>query len=128
MTEELMAVLSMVGTLLLVIAVLVAAYFATRMVAKGYGGSLSTRRNMEVLDRLPLGKDQSLLVVRVGGRVLLLGCTPNHIQALEELNPGDYEKAEAAASQPGTDFLSVWKTVLGRGKQSPSDAKGRGEE
>lgn len=80
---------------LLVCVVLIAglAYWFTKHVAgRGAFGALSGKRQMEVLDRLPLGRDQSVVLARVGERYLLLGAGTAGIALLAELT------AEEAAS------------------------------
>jgi len=72
------------------------AYWFTRFMAgRGPFGSFQGGRQMEVLDRLPLGRDQSVVLARVGERYLLLGTGTAGVTLLAELT------AEEAAS---------WKT------------------
>ena len=67
------------------------AYWFTRYIAsRGGFGTLNGGRQMEVLDQLT--PDQDHLLVRAGGRYLLLGVTPAGISLLAELT------AEEAAS------------------------------
>lgn len=69
------------------------AYWFTRYIAsRGGFGTLNGGRQMEVLDQLTLGRDQKMVLVRAGGRYLLLGVTPAGISLLAELT------AEEAAS------------------------------
>lgn len=49
---------------------------------------------MEILSRTPVGQDRFLLVVRTGGKVLLLGSTPQTIQTLCELDPEQFSKED----------------------------------
>ncbi len=73
------------------------AYWFTKYIAgRGSFGSFQGGRQMEVLDRLPLGRDQSVILARVGERYLLLGAGTAGITLLTELT------AEEAAS---------WKTA-----------------
>lgn len=73
------------------------AYWFTRFMAgRGAFGSFQGGRQMEVLDRLPLGRDQSVILARVGERYLLLGVGTAGVTLLTELS------AEEAAS---------WKTA-----------------
>ena len=83
---------------LIVCIVLVAglAYWCTRYIAgRGSFGALSGGRRMEVLDRLPLGRDQSVVLARVGERYLLLGSGTAGVTLLAELTA-----EEAAAWKP----------------------------
>jgi len=72
------------------------AYWFTKFTAgRGAFGAFQGGRQMEVLDRLPLGRDQSVVLARVGERYLLLGVGTAGVTLLTELT------AEEAAS---------WKT------------------
>ncbi len=120
--ETFTQVLSMVGTLLLMLLVFVGAYFAARWMGRNYRGRgvSGQAAHMQLLERLPLGKDQSLLVVRVEDRVFLLGATPQHIEKLDELAPDLF--AQAVEGEPGGgDFLSVLKQTWDKRKGGAAD-------
>ena len=67
-------VLSLVGGLLLFVLVLALAWFCSRWLGGRYGFQ-SMGRTIRVLERVMVGPDRSLLVVRTGEQVWLLGCT-----------------------------------------------------
>ena len=72
------------------------AYWFTKYVAgRGAFGAFQGGRRMEVLDRLPLGRDQSVVLARVGDRHMLLGTGPAGVTLLAELTA-----EEAAAWKP----------------------------
>lgn len=84
------ALLSLVGALAVIGAILVLAYYATRLLAlrvpKGFAMARG-ERHMQVLEQMPVARDQKLMVVQVGQRFFLLGATANNIQTLAELTP-----------------------------------------
>ena len=84
------ALLSLVGALAVIGAILVLAYYATRLLAlrvpKGFAMARG-ERHMQVLEQMPVARDQKLMVVQVGQRFFLLGATANNIQPLAELTP-----------------------------------------
>ena len=86
---------TLLGMLLAVAVVLVLAYGCTRLLA-GRGGLLSRgvslSGNLRVLERLALGREQSVAVVQVGDRRLLLGVTPAQITLLRELDEEEAAK------------------------------------
>lgn len=47
---------------------------------------------MKVLERLPLSKDSSLLVVKIGDRAYLVSSTQGKTEILRELEPSELEK------------------------------------
>ena len=113
MGDGIMSVLSMVGTLLLMAAVFVGAYYVSKLVSRRYQPRAGAAHNsMEVLDRLALGKDQALLLVRTAGRVFLLGVTQQHIERIEELDPDLLPDPAAASDQTKPDFRATFKLSL----------------
>ncbi len=91
------AVASVLGLLIGFAAILAAAYWAAKLAGGKLGGSFkgSVRGQpaAEVLGRTPIGQDRFLLVVRAGGKVLLLGATPQNIQTLCELDPEQFPES-----------------------------------
>ena len=87
--------LSLLGALLVTLLVLAGAYLFTRWAAGSNfligGGFARGSGRLHVLDRLILGKDHSLLVVQVGERYFLLGCSPSGLSSLCELTPQEGE-------------------------------------
>lgn len=79
---------SLLGMLAAVLAILALAYFVTRWIA-GYGGPAVGRaagaRDLSILSRLAVGKNEQLLLVRLHSRCLLLGVTAGGITVLTEL-------------------------------------------
>lgn len=98
------AIASVAGLLLGFVVILVAAYWAARLTAGKYGGAFRTQRSqsglVEILGRTPIGQDRFLLVVRTGGKVLLLGATPQSIQTLCELDPDQFPAQPEASETP----------------------------
>ena len=98
LTGPLGAIASVLGLLLGFAAILAAAYWAARLAGTRYGGmSRNSRRTggtglaglagLEILERTAVGQDRCLLIARAGGKVLLLGSTPQSIRLLCELDP-----------------------------------------
>ncbi len=81
---------TLLGMLAAVLGVLVLAWLFTRYLAgraPGLGGFLPGRGGkLRLLERMPLGREQSLVVVRMGEKVLLLGVTGSGISLLQELS------------------------------------------
>ena len=98
-----------------VIVILGLAYWVTKRLAGGsmFGnsGTAGMQCKLEPLARLPLGKGQSLLVVRTGSRCFLLGVAQSSISLLAEFTQEELESwtKESADRQGGTgnDFLRI---------------------
>ena len=87
---------SFLWMLVCVVLIIGLAFWFTRFVAgRGALGAFSGGRRMEILDRMPLGRDQSVVLARVGERYLLLGAGTAGVTLLAELT-GE----EAAAWKP----------------------------
>lgn len=92
---------------MLVCVVLIAglAYWFTKyVVGRGALGTLTGKGQMEVLDRLSLGRDQSVILARVGERYLLLGTGTAGITLLAELTAEEaasWRPAQAPEGNPG---------------------------
>ena len=87
---------SFLWMLVCVVLIIGLAFWFTRFVAgRGALGAFSGGRRMEILDRMPLGRDQSVVLARVGERYLLLGTGTAGVTLLAELT-GE----EAAAWKP----------------------------
>ena len=88
-------VLAAAGMLIIFVLVMAGAYFFTRWAGRSLGGGFAVfwggGSRIEVLDRAGLGKDQALLVVRVGERYLLLGSTAAGLTLLAELTKEEGE-------------------------------------
>jgi flagellar biogenesis protein FliO len=67
-----------------------------------------------VLERVVLGPDRNLMVVRVKDRVLLLGVTAHHISQLAELDAAHYAGLPAP-SQNGDRFATLLRESIGFG-------------
>ena len=80
--QTLEAIGQVLWTLLITCGILLLAYWFTRRVA----GQLTAKRGaggrMEVLEQLPLGRDQKLVLARVGQKLYLLGVSPAGVSCL----------------------------------------------
>ena len=66
--------------------ILALAYWFTRYVVGNMAmGRLARGRRMEVLEQVPVGKDQRLMLVKVGERLYLLGAAPGGFTNLGEI-------------------------------------------
>ncbi len=104
---------SLLGMLLVVIIILVAAYAVTRMIARqgaiSFGG-VSARgvEELYVLRQIPIGRGERLVLVRLHERCLLLGTASGGVSLLAELSPE--EAGPWLAEAPGGDFLKLLHT------------------
>ena len=100
----------MLWVLVCTVAVLALCYYVTRRLNRlpafsRYAGGIPREGRLEVLSRVPLGKDQSLVMAAVGKRCFLLGCAAGSVSLLTELT-----EKEAA----GGEELHRAKALSGR--------------
>ena len=68
-----------------------------------------------MLERTVIGPDRTLMVVRVGERVLLLGVTPQNISLVGELSPDAYPEEGGPEPLLGTtDFSAALQDAVKR--------------
>ena len=110
---------SLLGMAASAVLIIVLAYWFTRyVVGRGALGPRLGGRNagqMEVLVQLALGREERLVLVRVGERYLLLGVTAGSISALAELTKEDaalwQEKQDGPSGQTPT-FGEAFRQIL----------------
>lgn len=114
--------MGLLGMLATVVLVLVLAWLCTRWLAGmrlGVGPRQGGERRMQVVDRLSLGKDVGLILVRLGERYVLLGVSPSGVTQLRELTEEeaaawrDTDPGPGGLPGPGTSFrealADAWK-------------------
>ena len=114
--DGLASLFSLIWLLVCVLVIVVLAYLFTKYVA-GRGGAIGAPGGSErfrVLARLPLGREQSAVLVKAGEKYLLMGVTASEITVLKELTP---EEAEAVYALPPDQpeppsFVEALRTVL----------------
>ena len=111
--------LSLLGILAVMAGILAGAYYFTRWAGRGLGtlpgmGS----QNLRVLDRISLGRDQSMLVVRANKRYFLVGAAPSGVSLLAELSPEEGAAWEHLAPTeggvrpgPGEGFQQLFQKI-----------------
>ena len=104
-------VLSVLGSLFGFILLLVLAWWATRALSRGYAVG-SAARTLQVLDRMPLGGEKQLLVVKAGSRVLLLGVTAHHVELLRELGEEELAAPQDGGAPENSPFLGALRRAL----------------
>ena len=108
------AVLRMFGALALVLAVIALAAWLGRRYLPAARGATSGPNAIQVLSVRSLGARRSLMIVRVRGHCLLLGCTPSAITRVADLDAppatesdepsaGDFETMMALEKAKDTD-------------------------
>ena len=97
------------------IGVLFAAYYSCRFLSSARCGLLKSK-HMSVLDRLALSRDKSLVIVKVGGRFMLISISGEGVSLISELGEEDVpaQKEEEQAVPSFGDLIKRAARRLGR--------------
>lgn len=95
--------------------------YAMKKLNKGVGYINGNR--MKVIDRVSLGRDGMLAVVSVGGKLILIGVSGQHIEKISELDmtPEEYNAQQPAEARSGMTFAAAIAEVMknrGAGKET----------
>ena len=111
-------ILSLIWLLVCVLVIIALAYLFTKYVAGRSGGFLGAGNGTDgfkLLARLPLGREQSLVLVQAGKRYLLLGVAPSGISLVAELTREEAQELypKSSPDQPAPpSFGEALRTVL----------------
>lgn len=106
-------VLSVVGTLALMIAVFAGAYYFSKYFGKRYGTRGGPAKNLSVFECQNVGKDGALLIVKAAGRAFLVGATPREFTFLSELDPKTLEEPDDP-NLSEKDFSAAFRAAIKR--------------
>lgn len=115
---------SLAGMLLCTAAILFLAYWVTRKIglssSTGHWGASS---RMRVLDRLPVGTGQALMVVQLGEQCFVVGVSKDHISLIAELTEEQsqlwrkMDAAHKADTAPAAFFETLSRRIHGKDDQ-----------
>lgn len=120
---DLSETLSIIGTIVLMIVVFVAAYFVSKYVGKHYKPNYGISKHITVIDSTVIGKDRSLLVVKVGERAFLIGSAPNEFTMLSEIDAQQFAEDSENKNPAQKDFISTFRDVIKGMKKKPDDGE-----
>ncbi len=108
------AALSLIWMIVITVAIIALAYWSTRYVAgRGIlGGGACKGGGMEILARLPVGRNEALALVRVGERYFLLGVTAGSESTLAEQTKEDAAPGREAAQGTGGGQTPTFRESL----------------
>lgn len=115
--------ITLLFALVAVVAVIYLSYRFSRFLASG-STRLNQAKNIKILDRAPLGQDQTLFIVGIGEKQYLIGATSQSIRMLSELDESQAveelsarEPGENGLRQAGASFQNVLGSILTKRKK-----------
>lgn len=103
------------GTLLIIIAILFLTYIVTKYIGNRMGVGRyagGTSHYLGIVDRMFLGQESSVALVRVSGRIFLVGITNDNINLLTEIR--EEELTEVSLPEAENSAGAVFKDVMER--------------
>ena len=105
-------VFSIIGTIVLMIAVFAAAYFVSKYVGKRYKSNYGSSKHITVIDSTIIGKDRSLLIVKAGEQAFLIGSAPNEFTLISEIDAQQFAVDPEIKEPAQKDFVSTFRDVI----------------
>lgn len=117
-----------IGTIVLMLAVFVGAYYFSKFFAKQYQPKMGGKvKNIEIIERMAVGKDQSLALVRVSDKVFLLAFTAQSVTKIEEMDaslfPENMVVQNAGENNFMTFFTDAYNNLLNKKNEGKGDGK-----
>lgn len=75
------------------VAVLLSAYYVTKFLAKK-GKRLTQSKHIKVIDQIYLSTDKQIALIKVGGKNLLVGITPQNINLISQVDDEIIDEAQ----------------------------------
>ncbi len=117
---------SMVGTVILMVAVFVGAYYVSKFIGKRYQPRNGIAKNITIIESQNVGKDKALFIVKAANRAFLIGSSPHEFSLISELDPENI--IDVPETSPfKKDFSSVLRSaLLGKEKKQNEGETGDG--
>ncbi|NLT14805.1 MAG: flagellar biosynthetic protein FliO [Clostridiales bacterium] len=107
-----------VQAIVIIGAVILAAYYVTRLVAKTGGGGFRRSTGIKLIASQPLGRDKSVTIVEIGEFDYILGVSAQRVDLLDKLPKSEFslKKEEPGQAAPGfgASFREELNKRLGR--------------
>lgn len=104
-----MGIWEYVQAIIILIAVMAAAYYVTRLIARA-SGPYRKCPQLKLIGSLPLAKDKSVALVAVGEHAYVLGVGPQRVEQLDKLPLAEFDLIETAPEPP--DFAASFQKEL----------------
>ncbi len=105
------SIISLASVLILTVLILYLSHLFTKSLGNGIGMKQGGTC-MQMLDRLPLGQDKAVAVIRLGDRYYLIGIASSQITLLAELSEEEVPKETVVSSSFGGEGYENFKSIL----------------
>ena len=107
-------VITVLFTIVLFAAILYLAYLTTKFIGKKYSiSSGMSGKNLKIIDSLSLAPDKVLMIVKAGGKTVLVGLSRDHMEYICDVDENELTIPEESAAAPfSSDLIGAFKNVL----------------
>ncbi len=124
MGQDFMTILTGIGTVVLMLAVFVGAYYFSKFISKKYQPKYGSAKNIEIIERMVVGKDQSLALVKVLDKVFLLAFTAQSVTKIEEMDASLFPVNTDIEKMGDTSFMSIFTDAYNNLLNKKNEGKG----
>ena len=128
MGQDFTTILTGIGTIVLMLLVFVGAYYFSKFVSKKYQPKFGNARNIEIIERMNVGKDQSLALVKVSGRVFLLAFTAQSVTKIEEMDASLFPENTVVQNAGENNFMTFFTDAYNNLLNKKNEGKGDGKD
>lgn len=105
--------LAVFGTLVLIVAIFVGAYWFTKFLAKrNRFKQVGSSRQIKILEQMAVGPDRMLLVVKTAGKVMMLGVTSQQVTLIKEFEEGEFPETPSRDNDRPSGFQDILRSSL----------------
>lgn len=109
--------------ILIMVAVMVGAYFTTKFLS-GKAVRMLKSRHIQVIDRIGLAKDKALFLTKVGSKCFFIGVTNQTINMISEIKPEELKNI--SNEEPSTSSKNIFgrfSDFLANAKNAPENLR-----
>ncbi|MBR3789009.1 MAG: flagellar biosynthetic protein FliO [Clostridia bacterium] len=129
MGQTVESILVGIGTIVLMLAVFVGAYYFSKFFAKQYQPKMGGKfKNIEIIERMAVGKDQSLALVRVSDKVFLLAFTAQSVTKIEEMDASLFPENTVVQNAGENNFMTFFTDAYNNLLNKKNEGKGDGKD
>ncbi len=123
-------VITVLFTIVLFAAILYLAYLTTKHIGKKYSiSSGMSGKNLKIIDSLSLAPDKVLMIVKAGGKTVLVGLSREHMEYICDVDENELTVPEEGAAVPfSTDLIGAFKNVLSEKMSSLKQKENKNDE
>ncbi len=107
--------------IIIMAAVIFAAYFVTKFISKK-SRRITKSRYLNVLERMPVSKDKQILLLKVGNKNLVIGISNQSVNLITTINEDELESVEVAPKNEET-LIARLQGIINTAKGSQKNLK-----